>query len=103
MICLAVAVAGCATGRGLVERIDDSWLATKARLHLATYLEADRRSNVEVEASGGVVTLGGVVVSEDERAEAERIVRNVVGVKDVVNRIEVDPFLEAPRRPPTAY
>jgi osmotically-inducible protein OsmY len=102
-ILLLAAAAGCATGRGLVEKFDDSWLATKARLHLATYHEADRRSRVDVEVAGGVVTLTGVVVSEDERAEAERIVRNVVGVADVANRIEVDPFLEPPRRPPTAY
>lgn len=46
---------------------------------------------VKVSVSGGWITLRGEVDWEHERREAERVVRNLVGVKGVTNFITVRP------------
>lgn len=49
-----------------------------------------RRVNVDVDVTDGVVTLSGVVHNEAEAAEAERLAREVEGVKEVKNELEVE-------------
>jgi hyperosmotically inducible periplasmic protein len=49
-----------------------------------------RRVNVDVDVVDGVVTLSGVVHNEAEAAEAERLAREVEGVKDVKNELKVE-------------
>jgi osmotically-inducible protein OsmY len=44
---------------------------------------------VQIEAREGRVVLTGIVVNEDERAEAERIARTVVGIDKVDNRLHL--------------
>lgn len=46
--------------------------------------------NVDVDVTDGVVTLSGVVHNEAEAAEAERLAREVEGVKDVKNDLKVE-------------
>lgn len=46
-------------------------------------------SNIDVDTVDGVVTLSGVVKTREAREEAEEIARNTEGVRDVVNRLEV--------------
>ena len=50
-------------------------------------------AHVAIAVEHGVVTLTGSVGSDDERIAAEQAIRHVVGVREVVERIEV-------RRPP---
>ncbi len=49
-----------------------------------------RRVNVDVDVTDGVVTLSGVVHNEAEAAEAERLAREVEGVKEVKNELKVE-------------
>jgi osmotically-inducible protein OsmY len=50
-----------------------------------------RSSSIEVSAEDGVVTLGGRVDGEDERARAEALAAAVPGVARVANQIQVAP------------
>jgi osmotically-inducible protein OsmY len=57
-------------------------------------LAADRFANlmrVNVDTSGGVVYLNGVVPSADHKIRAEQIARGVGGVTQVVNNLQVQP------------
>jgi osmotically-inducible protein OsmY len=62
--------------------------AVNRALELDSLVPADA---VKVSVSGGWVTLRGEVDWEYERREAERVVRNLVGVKGVTNFITVRP------------
>jgi len=55
-------------------------------------LVAEKRANLtrlEVQSTRGVVYLSGRVVSDEQRARAGEIARDVPGVRRVVNSIEV--------------
>lgn len=55
-------------------------------------LTADRSANfarVDVESTGGVVTLSGSVPTVEDRARAERLARQVGGVQRVNNYLQV--------------
>lgn len=74
--------------RELEPRIEDAALvlAVKARL------TADPEVNpfeIDVDAVDGVITLGGMVDSEEERAEAEKLARRTEGVSEVINNLQV--------------
>ena len=50
-----------------------------------------RSTEIGVGTSHGVITLTGYVYKDEERIEAEKIARNVTGVLDVANEIQVRP------------
>ena len=50
-----------------------------------------RSTEIGVGISHGVITLTGYVYKDEERIEAEKIARNVTGVLDVANDIQVRP------------
>jgi osmotically-inducible protein OsmY len=50
-----------------------------------------RSTEIGVGTSHGVITLTGYAYKDEERIEAEKITRNVTGVLDVVNDIQVRP------------
>ena len=66
----------------------DAWLATKVSTALSWHRNVDA-SATQVSAHDGVVTLSGRVSSPAHRALAEDIARNVEGVKDVKDDLEV--------------
>ncbi len=45
--------------------------------------------DIDVDTSGTVVTLRGVVQSDDERSRAVRLARDTAGVTEVIDRLEV--------------
>jgi osmotically-inducible protein OsmY len=51
--------------------------------------DADIHGRIKIDVKNAVVTLTGSVGTEKVRAKAEKIVRKVPGVKDVVNKLEV--------------
>ena len=88
MAALLGACAGTPNRESTGEVIDDSVITTKVK----TALVADKRvsgMDVSVETFKGRVLLSGYVNNPDERQTAERIARNVAGVKEVNNRIAV--------------
>ena len=85
---LLAACAGTPNRESTGEFLDDSAITTKVK----SALIADKRvsgMDVSVETFKGRVLLSGYVTSPEERQTAERIARNVAGVKDVSNRIAV--------------
>jgi hyperosmotically inducible protein len=71
-------------------QVGDSWITT--RIQAAYFLDADVKARtINVDTVHGVVTLTGVVASERERSQAVAIARTVDGVKDVVDRLTVQP------------
>ena len=87
-VVLLGACAGTPNRESTGEVFDDSVITTKVK----SALIADKRvsgMDVSVETFKGRVLLSGYVNNPDERQTAERIARNVSGVKEVNNRIAV--------------
>jgi hyperosmotically inducible periplasmic protein len=80
---LALAGASCER-RGLT----DSAVTAAVKSKLASSDESDS-ADVNVDTSGGVVTLSGVVKTQSDKEQAERIAGNTEGVTRVINNITV--------------
>lgn len=68
---------------------DDALITTQVRASAAA-IDAATISLVHVKCEHGVVTLGGMVAAQSERAAIEKAARGVSGVKSVVDEIVVD-------------
>jgi hyperosmotically inducible protein len=75
-------------GAGVAQASDDTWIATKIRIALMTTDGAGRNA-VKVESDHGKVTLHGTVDSEAVKEKAETTARDVGGVTDVRNLLQV--------------
>jgi hyperosmotically inducible periplasmic protein len=91
ILLFASAVAGCQTltGRTAREYIDDKWALheTKGRI-AAQNLRALTAVNVDV--NRGTVYLMGIVATPEQKVRAEEIARDVDGVREVVNHLEIE-------------
>ena len=88
---LSIALAGCAGSsmkESTGEAVDDSVITTKVKSALLTEKGIDS-ADVSVETFKGRVLLSGYVKSPDQRQRAEGLARQIGGVKDVNNKIEV--------------
>lgn len=74
------------TGR----RVSDGKLAHDIREILTHDHELDAR-DIEVEVESGAVTLTGVVADSDARLLAEELVETLPGVREIHNRLRVEP------------
>ena len=81
---LALASANCER-----RRVDDSVITAIVKSKLAADNETSS-ANVNVNTSGGVVTLTGIVTTRANKEQAERIARNTEGVTRVINNITVE-------------
>jgi osmotically-inducible protein OsmY len=66
----------------------DAWITTKTKLALITSDNVSAR-NVNVDTTNGQVTLHGKVASATEKAEAERLTKEIDGVTSVRNMLQV--------------
>lgn len=69
----------------------------KLQEQVSERLENDGRicaSEIEVEVAGGEITLNGKVPSRDQKRMAEECAESVWGVKDVHNRLTIDPSVD---------
>jgi len=66
----------------------DAWITTKAKMSLLT-TEGVSGTSVNVDTVNGLVTLHGKVSSEAEKSKAETAVRDIDGVKNVRNLLQV--------------
>lgn len=55
--------------------------------------------NIDVQTENGVVTLGGAVANEAERRQAVALARSTQGVREVTDRLKVDPAAVAAEHP----
>jgi hyperosmotically inducible protein len=83
-------LAGCQalTGQTLGQNVDDTTLTTTIKTQLARD-KLGTLTRVGVDTYNGVVTLNGVVTSPEEKERAGEIVKNVNGVKEVNNNLQV--------------
>ncbi|MFO1431708.1 MAG: BON domain-containing protein [Candidatus Competibacteraceae bacterium] len=69
--------------------VDDATVTMKVKIALAR--EPDLKSlQMDVDTSSGIVTLNGIVDSQQSRDKAAAIAQGVEGVKSVVNRLIVE-------------
>jgi len=98
-LCLGLAAAaiptvtGCAGDkyqRSTGEYVDDQSLTV--RVHDALHDNSEYKfDNVDINVYRGTVQLSGFVNTSDQKDKAKDIVKNVQGVKDVVNNISIKP------------
>ena len=77
-----------APDKSLGDSLGDATLTASVKLGLA-FGRGVKGSSITVHTDHGIVTLTGQVDSEAERQLATRISREIEGVQDVVNRLEV--------------
>lgn len=76
-------------GRGPKNYVrSDESIAEDLHWHLTDAIDVDA-IDIEVAVSNGEVHLRGSVLTRDERARAEELAQHVLGVKHVINEIEV--------------
>jgi osmotically-inducible protein OsmY len=85
-----VALTGCETtsGKTAGQTMSDASISTAVQ----TKLTSDRLSNfshVDVDTERGVVNLSGVVDTEEQRTQAERLARQIDGVAQVNNNLQI--------------
>ena len=68
----------------------DAWITTKAKIALLTAKDVSGTA-INVDTIDGRVTLQGKVSSAKEKAKAENAVRQISGVKEVRNLLQVVP------------
>ncbi|HEY7921819.1 MAG TPA: BON domain-containing protein [Vicinamibacteria bacterium] len=71
----------------------DAWLTTKIKIALLT-ADGVSASAVNVDSQEGSVTIHGKVKTAEEKTKAEAVTRQVDGVKDVKNLLQVVPEAE---------
>lgn len=70
--------------------VDDMVITGTIKTKLAED-ELINATDVDVDTTNGVVTLGGTVDTEEAKEEAEYVTLGVEGVREVINEIEVNP------------
>ena len=88
-----LAVSGCAVTRGqetVGAYVDDATITTRVKARFVENKDVDA-SAISVETLNGTVMLSGFAKSTMEKTSAERIAREVNGVKAVKNEIAIHP------------
>ena len=88
---LATALAGCdsGTGRRVGQNVDDSTITAAVKSKLAAEQGATTLTGINVDTSGGTVSLSGTVDSETMKQRAATLAQQVEGVTRVVNNLQV--------------
>ena len=92
LLVLLLTLAGCgaSSDRTVGQSIDDTNLTAAVKTRLARD-EISSLYRIDVDVNLGVVTLTGTVRTPDQIKHVEGIVREVKGVKDVANKLQVQP------------
>src|ERR1043165_4046106 len=87
LMLVVAALSGCTSFSGgpLGQKIDDTKITAAGNSKLATGSKAPPFPSVDVDTVSGVVSLNGVVASDQERARAGQLAGQVGGVKPVFN------------------
>lgn len=93
VIVALVALSGCAVGRGqetVGAYVDDTVITTQIKSRMAESKDVAMTS-ISVETLNGTVMLSGFAKNATEKATAERIARDINGVRMVKNEIAIRP------------
>jgi osmotically-inducible protein OsmY len=87
---VAVVAAACTglTGKTAGENLDDATITTKVKAELARE-QLNTLTRIDVDTDRGVVALNGVVDTASMRLRAADVARQVRGVREVVNNLQV--------------
>ena len=85
---LTIGCAGFMTEEVAQEPRDDAVIATRIKAQLIESSELDAAA-IRVESDQGQVTLDGFVETKSQKDRAEALAKQVTGVKQIVNKIEV--------------
>ena len=87
---IAVVAAGCTgmTGKTAGENVDDATITAKVKTELARE-KLSTLTRIDVDTDHGVVALNGVVDTASMRLRAADVARQVRGVREVVNNLQV--------------
>jgi len=87
---IAVVAAGCTgmTGKTAGENVDDATITAKVKTELARE-KLSTLTRIDVDTDHGVVALNGVVDTSSMRLRAADVARQVRGVREVVNNLQV--------------
>jgi len=84
----AIVSSSCRGGAAINRTIDDATVTTRVKTALLNTTEVDA-TKIDVETTGGVVTLRGLVRNKDEETKAVAVTRRVDGVRDVHSELKV--------------
>ena len=86
-----MALSGCQsmTGETVGQNIDDTNITAAVKTKLATGEKASTLTRINVDTVRGVVSLNGVVATEQDRALAEQLAGQVGGVRRVINNLQI--------------
>jgi osmotically-inducible protein OsmY len=87
-IMMVLAACSSMTGKTLGENIDDAGITSSVKAKLAGE-KISTVTRIDVDTNQGVVALNGTVTSAAMRLRAAEIARQVKGVRDVVNNLQV--------------
>lgn len=90
LLIMIALMSGCqaVTGRTAGENVDDSTTTASVKTKLAGD-KASSLTRIDVDTTNGVVSLGGVVETAEQKARVEQLAREVKGVKSVKNNLQV--------------
>jgi hyperosmotically inducible protein len=88
---LATVLAGCdsGTGKRVGQNVDDASITTAVKAKLAAEQGTSTLTRINVDTSGGTVSLSGTVDSEAMKLRAAALAQQVDGVTRVVNNLQV--------------
>ncbi len=80
---------GCKTTTSPGRQVDDAAIKTSVKAKLAADVKLSTLTNIEVNSTNGVVTLAGMVNTQEEKMMAGDVARGVDGVVRVNNELQV--------------
>lgn len=89
LVLVALLAAGCSVARSIVSPVEDGRLATDVRQELRKDTP-EAGAGVNVDVTEATVYLTGRVDTEEQKVAAETAAWSVVGVRQVVNDLQVD-------------
>jgi osmotically-inducible protein OsmY len=76
------------TGQTAGQYVDDSTITATVKSKLATD-KVGTLTRIDVDTTNRVVSLNGIVQSPDDKARAEQLAKEVSGVRDVKNNLQI--------------
>ena len=89
LLLLCAALVGCRTNESPEGQVDDLQITAQVKSKLASDVGVSTVANVSVNSTNGIVTLSGLVDTQDAKAKAEDVAKAVPKVIRVVNNIQV--------------
>jgi len=91
VVFLTTVLGACApgTGRSVGQKVDDASITAAVKAKLAAEQGTTTLTGINVDTSGGTVSLSGTVESEAMKQRAATLAQQVEGVARVVNNLQV--------------